>query len=440
MAFPIILVDSTNGTASDSAASGAGPSTALTGSSAATNGSGTVVSLDGSPDLSGVVTDGSHVIYLADSTAGNRNFGRITAKDNTAKTVTVSDAFGVSLSGLSWAIGGVRATVFGASSVKLLENNANNGDMMPGWILEPQAGHTESFSSPVRTRRSGDITNGTITVRGSSTSNLPVFTYTGTGTTPMWLVGAGNYQRFENMEFRSSSASGPAFQSGSGGTYSKFVNIKVSHASNTFTKAFYSDNTPGWGLIGCEIAHCSVAGIDYSSGYVIDCKIYNNVVGIDFDAVTTSISLINSLIYNNTSVGLSLDCVNGYGLYLISGNVFYNNGAGGIDVFSTNERLYGQLVLRHNIIVNNTGGYGVEWIDVNVALLSGYGTFWDRNAYYNNASGASDIGEADTEGVGGETNRITLTADPFVDAANGDFNLNNDSGGGADLRNVTITV
>ena len=164
MALPVILVNSATG--SDSAASGAGPATALTGSSASTSGTGLVVTLDGSPNLSGVATDGSHVIYLNDSTANARNFGKITAADNTAKTVTVSDAFGLSLSGKSWAIGGVRASINANGSEKLWSTSGSTaGDVMPGWTVRMQSGHAES-GALITMRRGGNLTAGGYCSRG----------------------------------------------------------------------------------------------------------------------------------------------------------------------------------------------------------------------------------------------------------------------------------
>lgn len=437
MALPTILVDGNDGAASDSAASGAGPTSAITGSSASTSGDGLTVTLDGSPDLSGVATDGSHVIYLADSTAGNRNFGKITGKDDGADTVTVSDAFGTSLSGLSWAIGGVRATVFGTNSVKLLENNSNNGDMMPGWILEIQAGHTESFSSTVRTRRAGDTTDGAITIKGSSETNRPILTYTGTSIA--WIVGAGNYQRFENLEFRSTTTTSYCFSSGSGGRYSTFRNLKIAHSSNTFSTGFFC-NTDPWKIEHCEIAYCTTTGINLTSGIIDKCRIHNNATGIDISGVTGSSSVLNCMIYSNTAVGLDMGVINAHGSRVVVGNVFYANAAGGIDFTDSSERMYGSLIVKHNILVSNTGGYGIEWVTVGIAELSAYGVLWDSNAYYSNTSGPSDIGTYESAGIGGETNRVILTADPFVNAAGGDFNLNLTSGGGLDLRETVIAL
>src|SRR5688500_18477061 len=98
-----ILFNSSTG--SDTAASGAGPATALTGTAASYSGSG--FTLDGSPDLSGVVA-GTAILYVATSTG--RKFFDITSVDDGANTVTVVTAPAGTATGLTWAIGGKRAT------------------------------------------------------------------------------------------------------------------------------------------------------------------------------------------------------------------------------------------------------------------------------------------------------------------------------------------
>lgn len=174
MPFPIIKVDSISG--SDTLASGAGPTVALTGTAASTSASGLTVTLDGAPDLTTVAVDGSASIFLNDATAGARNFGKITGRNNTLKTVTVSDAFRLSASGLSWAIGGKRASLFGTTSAKLWNNNSAAGDAMPGWIAEMQSGHVETWSG-IRFYRSGNSTDGRIVIRAvSGYATRPILT------------------------------------------------------------------------------------------------------------------------------------------------------------------------------------------------------------------------------------------------------------------------
>jgi hypothetical protein len=71
----------------------------------------------------------------------------------------------------------------------------------------------------------------------------------------------------------------------------------------------------------------------------------------------------------------------------------------------------------------------------NAGTIEEFETWPDReffgNAYYNNTVGyPPSMGSAS----------INLTADPFTDAASGDFSLNNDAGGGAVLRAITETL
>src|SRR5574343_971677 len=108
MALPNIVFNASTG--SDTAASGAGPASAVTGTAAAhTNGSAsTTITLTNSPDLSGVATDGSHCLWM--DTASGRQFSKITGADDAANTVTVEDSFNIaSASAVNYAIGGKRA-------------------------------------------------------------------------------------------------------------------------------------------------------------------------------------------------------------------------------------------------------------------------------------------------------------------------------------------
>lgn len=77
-------------TGSDTAASGAGPATAQSGTKGRTRPTAAQVRVgffEGSPpDLSGVVTDGSHGLYIGIATGGQRNFSSISAVKDTQQT------------------------------------------------------------------------------------------------------------------------------------------------------------------------------------------------------------------------------------------------------------------------------------------------------------------------------------------------------------------
>ena len=70
------------------------------------------------------------------------------------------------------------------------------------------------------------------------------------------------------------------------------------------------------------------------------------------------------------------------------------------------------------------------WMD-NAGDIETYtSTRFFGNAYYNNTANYPPSMESDA---------ITLTADPFTDAAAGDFSLNNTAGGGTVLRAISKT-
>ena len=78
MAFPTISIN--NSTGSDTAASGAGPATAVTGAGASLNATSTITLSADTPDLSGVATDGSDAIWV--ETSSGRQYYKITAVDD----------------------------------------------------------------------------------------------------------------------------------------------------------------------------------------------------------------------------------------------------------------------------------------------------------------------------------------------------------------------
>src|SRR5262245_57151438 len=77
MSLPIIQIN--NSTGSDTAASGAGPATALTGTLAATHAN-TTANITDAVDLSGVATDGSAALWVLSSSG--RQFSKIRGCDS----------------------------------------------------------------------------------------------------------------------------------------------------------------------------------------------------------------------------------------------------------------------------------------------------------------------------------------------------------------------
>jgi hypothetical protein len=137
-----------------------------------------------------------------------------------------------------------------------------------------------------------------------------------------------------------------------------------------------------------------------------DCLIYNNSASQDLISVLSS---LNRNIYNNT---------------------FYNNTAPKlINLINTDSRVT-TIFTFNNIFSGNSGTV------FNVS--SGYhANAYDMvtNAFYNNGA----IGSEPPNTLGSHINfvedEIILTGDPFINAANADFRLNNIVGAGASCRN-----
>lgn len=387
MAFPTILISSTDG--SDSAASGAGPATALTGSAAATSSDGLTVTLDGTPDLTNVAVDGSHVIYLVDTTAGNRNFSAITAKDTGAYTVTVvtGQAFGVNLTDKSWAIGGKRASIGSTSSRKLVENNGGNGDAMPGWTIGLEGGHSETLSAVLNLRRGGDETSGPITIKGLG-DPMPILIQNGSAN---GIAVINSYYSFEYIRLRRSASAGNGAFSLTGNLL-RFYRVWVDGSLNAWSTGIYGSSsfpvhiercrvetvssiaygTGGGMVVGCFARNCSV-GVTCSSGSqsVIGSVILNATTGAirSEDYSTDRIYFANTL--SNATPGSSSGI-----LYQVSSAATQNRGwianniingfNTGVTVYGTSPRSATALVARtitfdHNLFYNNnatvTSGY-----------------------------------------------------------------------------------
>lgn len=444
MALPVLLVNSASG--SDTAASGAGPSTALTGTGASTDVAGTTVTLDAGTNLSGVATNGSAVIYMNNTTAGQRRFAKITGSAGSGgatPTVTVAEAFTGSLSGKTWAIGGKRASIGASSSKVLFDNNSAAGDAMPGWIVELQSAHSETIAATFDCRRSGSNSLGPIVLRGESgAATKPLLTFSNNGNA---IVSRGTGQTFRDFELRNSNATKTASVGIVGATGAQFaaIGITVAHSTNKFWKGIGPGNG-ACAVIGCEVGYCANVGIDQTDGssaivrgsYVHD----NGSHGISSASGGTGVSteIVGNIVVSNAGDGFR-STIGGFSttpvlVTNVRGNTFANNASDGIELTgSLGTAPYLHLSIVNNLITGN-GGYGTNLSNAsaNAAALTFYDAILQSNAYYNNTSGATNPSGLDAAGVGFGT--VTLTADPFVNAAGGNYALNTAAGGGALCR------
>lgn len=232
-------------------------------------------------------------------------------------------------------------------------------------------------------------------------------------------------------------------------TYS-FYNLELTSTASTKGHGVTTtgSNPAAIALYNCYLHHLNMGvaiggGIDNISLYYTSI-ISNGSHGIDFQNAISYFNATNSFIYNNTGSGIQGGRDNGVSLtdtviaknggyggrwlydfgslsWVIKNCVVANNVSGGIYDLSTNTSI---LILLNNIIYGN-GGYG----------LSTTSSAEKRNKWYvrNNAFGLNTSGPYNSN-ISAGLGEISLTADPFVDALNGNFAINNSLGGGGLLR------
>jgi len=218
------------------------------------------------------------------------------------------------------------------------------------------------------------------------------------------------------------------------------INIVVDGQSNSNVTAFNMDATSG-SAYRCKAIDCTVGfGPSGASGGVfVECEASGCVDGYVKSALatrciardgtrgfSTESRLLDCISYGNSSYGFySAGADSGRNQFLSC--IAFDNGGDGFRIDT-----YNRNCLIQNCIAVSNGGYGF-----NRSGAAGNGNSWLLGcAGYNNTSGNVN---GYTTGIT-NIDFVTLTADPFVDAASGDFNINNDAGGGADLRAVTLTI
>jgi hypothetical protein len=401
-------------TGSDSNASGLGPASAVVGSSAELDGTSTVdMSYDGM-DLSSI----SAGDLLFCGTSSGRQFSVIASVDTGNETITTDDVWPTE-SGVSWAVGGKRATL--ENSKQLLRDSFT--DEKPELHLETDQIISTSFystsASPMSARiRSSDGTQRTITQTASD-----------------YIFRGGNYI-LQNIKLICTNAT-PAV------SLLRWENA-TGYSSMTATNCHFAGGAQtlnsGGGSYGLRLRMmgCEVSGFTSNNGAIFGqgfggtskgqvsayfCYFHSNSrdVGSTSTGNTTILTFVNCIFDGTNSAGGWAFAIGRANYTQTMGCVFYNYSSGAW-YFHIQTPSY----VRHCLFVNcgtAIGAYG---------SLTARGNS-DFSYFYNNTNNYSDYTTI-------QGNDVELSADPFTDAANGDFSLNSDASGGAALRAATNTM
>lgn len=351
-------------------------------------------------------------------------------------TVTVSENLGPNQSTIrNWAIGGVRASVYG--SVRLLDNNGAAGDAMPGWTLELEDGYTETLGSTLNFRRAGTPGGGRLRFQaapGCTTRPILIFTHNGIG---LQVIVA--YWSFADLELRNTNATKTAALGiNCAGGQIAIQRVKISHATQYFGRgitigsASYVEN--------CDIGHCAghasgtygiVVNANSEATRILTSRIHHIAGHAVYTAATSSsrcyVAMIGNLIYAcQYGILHAHTSTLSTGGTIIWGNTIHGSTLGaGIKIDSTSAQQAGFaniLIANNNLTGNAT--YGIEFTAATPPELGALRAFlfevWNNN-----------FGAGAAANVSGAINsqytsllRDCVYLDPqYTDPANGDFSV-----------------
>jgi hypothetical protein len=416
MSLTVLPVIAFGSGGSDTAASGAGPATALSGTVGAVTSASATATIGDAVNLAGVAVDGSAVLWI--QTASGRQFSRISAISGSsgAWSLTLEDTVWTTSTGKTWGIGGKRATFGNADSRKLF-----SADVKAGWTVTTDADQSLSTTA-LATGVAGNTTSGagSINVKGTTDSPRPILTQT--SNVAVWTVTQPGWA-FESLGFKNSNASkGTAYGFDiEGGTGALVVrNCELGDATNKLQSGFVR----GAGnmrlvLVDTAIHDCASHGINEVSGTsdgcleMHGCRVQNNgATGITLTFPVLGVTIAGSIISGNSSEGLVIGATPLRSA--IVGNTFHGNGTGGTFSgvrFSSSVPVAATVILNNEFTANTK--YGLEL----PAGTDNWKPFFD----YNN------FGSGGTANTSGAVSGITagahdLTVDPgYADATNKDF-------------------
>jgi len=404
-----ILFNSSTG--NDATASGLGPANPVTVM---------VMTSAGSNTASASPTSGysaGDLMYIPSATG--RKFNIIASVQS--GILTFDNNWDDSLMGNAAYVGGKRATLAGSQRIY---DNGSTADGDGDWIIELEDGYTETISSTINLRVATGSMDGGFILRGQAGSvTKPVLTFTNQGYSFSFFASYATVQNIELKNSATTTSATVAFTSNSYVTLPKLIDVDIHDPTdNYYTGVFvYASGSTGIVCEGCSVGNVDGVGIfpnvANAATSIVGCKIFNCGSYGFANAYGNVFQFENNLVYGNGSHGLYIPQGAGY----ISGNIIANNTGDGINISNNFARIHS------NIIAGNANG-----IVRSGTAIQGANSI-SRNAFYGNTT-------ANVTGFSRSENEVLLTADPFVDAAAGDFNLNEDAGGGATLRSTNYTL
>lgn len=417
-ALPVVVFN--NSTGSDTAASGAGPATAVSGTAAAHTGgiSSTTITLTNTPNLSAVLADGSAAVWL--DTPSGRQFSKITAVDDGADTVTVEDSFNISAgSPVNYGIGGKRLTLDNADSRTLFGATGAKA----GWTITlEETGSPYLLNSTINFTADGNLTTGNLIFQGNTgrveikwndpADALPVMDFQG----DQLIVRRLYFNRFRST----SSFAGFCVEAEHGGSDEvifddcKFActggqvraagTRALSLSANTFSRVVVMNCT----FQDAEVGLGRTSGTGDYAGTVVNCRFVGNTTQVMIQSGHWYLS--QNLIVNGvgSGAGILVQALSGGCFLAVIGNTIHDHDLDGIRITDGSNV---QVLILNNLITGN-GGWGVNYSDTEQISIHE-----DGNCF---GSGSTANGSGTVTGF--TQGSRSFSANPgYVNAAGGNF-------------------
>lgn len=386
----------------------------------------------GDPAADGVAVGDFASVY-ADGASVTTLVGRVTARDATTITVSLTAKSGTTTDGTS-----NRTLKIGGAW-----EGPNATSLFPIGFIENTC--TNAAADAVRVNFNGtfDITNTSITISGSQYNNI---NYVGYGTA------YGDRTRATWSWGTTAVANGMIFGTAANIHIDSIVFESVATSGSGEALKF---NTRGYAR-NCVFSGWRLRGVNVSSTCVIeDCEFFGCAVSVAinsaaiYGSVTGGLTVRNTIVHNCaghavicevgsfTFINCIFDTNGGEGINFRNTNAsvsaincdFYNNTGDGIDISNAGGTLH---VSNCNFI--NNGGYGITTAGQTV-----YGSV--INCGFGSGTAANTSGTISDESALTVLGSVTYPTDavPWVDPANGDFRINLAAAKGAGLGTFVQT-
>ncbi|MGB0889435.1 MAG: right-handed parallel beta-helix repeat-containing protein [Solirubrobacterales bacterium] len=423
-----IYYDSVTG---DDTSSGAG-GIEVTGTNCDATGGSNTFTLNETVDLSGFAAGD---VFFTAGTTGERHLFSIASFTGGAATCTAivtTEAVGATtISGAAWSVGGVRKTLRADTS------REDHLDWAAAWTKEFADGGSFEVGVPITTWN--DLPDETQLWRTGPGYASRARIWSSADKVIDFTVPEDNRWRCDGIHFDCSAASDETVELGSDDCRITFVDCEFSSTNHVALKLatggsgifeFLGGEVSGAGTIGMYLA----IGVDchwrFSRFRITNCD--EPGMNINLSGARTSFVMDEVQIDGcggSTYDGIYFDSAGGNAHAVWTNCTFVGNGRHGIN-FSRATLPDNTNILIENCRFESNDDHPVSFADATNGPLS---AIIDTCSFWGNGTDAVEDGPT-------PTNTITPTADPSVNAAAGNFNLNNDANGGALLREAGVKL